>query len=169
MLYQEETLCLEDFWVVKSSVQKLGKLIRRSGIRRMGGHPWNLDHSPCEAAQSVLARSATFQRTLGSFSSWKGGCRIVCYICVGKGLLPAGLWLALWLLLGYTQCLRWDVMRRERSQFHEKAAHRNPGKQNSFPHSTTNFLCDAGQSLRLVLSQVANNYIFHHLKVFNLD
>lgn len=53
-----------------------GKLIRRSGIRRMGGHLRKLNQSPCEAAQSVLARSpTTFQRTLGSFSSWKGGCR----------------------------------------------------------------------------------------------
>lgn len=145
-----------------------GKLIRRSGIRRMGGHLRKLNQSPCEAAQSVLARSpTTFQRTLGSFSSWKGGCRnSVLHLC-GKRLITCRL--VLWLLLGYTQCLRWDVMRKERSYFHGKAAHRNPGKQNPFPHSTTKFLCDAGQSVRLVLSQVANNYMFHHLKVCNLD
>lgn len=65
-----------------------GKLIRRSGIRRMGGHLRNLNQSPCEAAQSVLARSpTTFQRTLGSFSSWKGGCRnSVLHLC-GKRLI----------------------------------------------------------------------------------
>lgn len=37
---------------------------------------------------------------------------IICYVCVGKSLLPVGPWLSLWLLLGYTQCLRQDVVRR---------------------------------------------------------
>lgn len=155
----------------------------KSSLQKIGGS-WLGDQGLGEwvAIYEILIRALVKQHSLYSHDllllskgllahsvHGREDAEIVCYICVGKGLLPAGLWLVLCLLLGYTQCLRWDVMRRERSYFHGKAAHRNPGKQNSFPHSTTKFLCDAGQSLRLVLSQVANNYMFHHLKVHNLD
>lgn len=75
------------------------------------------------------------------------------YTYVGKSLLPAESWLSLWLLLGYTQCFRQDVMKREGQ------CHRTPGKLDSLPHSTTKFWCDAGQSFGL-----ANNYMLLHLK-----
>lgn len=80
--------------------------------------------------------------------------RRMCYTCVGKSLLPAGSLLFLWLLLGYSQCFRQDVMKREGQ------CQRTPGKLDSLPHSITKFWCDAGESFGL-----ANNCMFLYLNV----
>lgn len=97
MLHQGKTLCLENFLIAKSSVQKLGEI--RLGDQGLG--EWVatyeiLAKGLVEQHSLYLHDHLLFSKGLLAYSVHiREDAEIMCYVCVGKGLLPAVLWLSL--------------------------------------------------------------------------
>lgn len=144
----------------KSKSSKIrGKEIRRWKFRREGLAVWVSIYEL--STRALVKEHSLYSHDPNCFpkDSWlipfmEGS---MCHTSVGKSLLPAGSFLSLWLLLGYSQCFRQDVMKREGQ------CQRTPGKLDSFPHSTTKFWCDAVESFAL-----ANNCMFLYLKMLQM-